>query len=493
VRGQQGPTAIEALHPFELAVLQPLRDLNRLDLQKERAGIHAAAAASGQARVVAIFGGLLALAAGLAFAAYVAGLLRHVRRQADVLAQTLEEREQTHAALQERESQLRQAQKMEAVGRLAGGVAHDFNNMLLAITGYGELALTEVEPEQLRVRHALEQINLASGRAAGLTAQLLAFSRQQILQTQAVDLNPLIEGLTGMLRPLLGETVDLRLELTESATTVEADPGQLEQVITNLVVNARDAMPNGGRVTIATADADPSDLPLGLARGSYVAVKVVDTGSGMDEDTLAHALEPFFTTKEQGKGTGLGLATVHGIVTQTGGDIRIVSALGRGTSIEVYLPSTNAIAGADGDIDHPVAVAGNETVLLVEDDSVVQALLVDVLASHGYNVIAASDGGEAIEEAVARGTCGDLVVTDMVMPGMSGRELINRLRTMHPDVRALYMSGYTQDAELYEDAETGRVDFLQKPFSPAELLQGVRAALGRPVGADADSLSSSRR
>src|SRR4029077_5381620 len=237
---------------------------------------------------------------------------------------------QTHAVLQDREHQLRQAQKTEAVGRLAGGVAHDFNNMLLAIIGYGALALADVEPQHGGIRHALEQIELAAGRAAGLTAQLLAFSRQQVLQPQVIDVNGLVSGLTGMLRPLLGATIELRLDLDPGAGAVGADPGQLEQVITNLVVNGRDAMPGGGKITISTAKADASDLPGALTEGQYVAITVADTGEGMDEETQSRALDPFFTTKEQGKGTGLGLATVHGIVIQSGGELRIDSAPGAG-------------------------------------------------------------------------------------------------------------------------------------------------------------------
>ncbi|MDX6450627.1 MAG: two-component system, cell cycle sensor histidine kinase and response regulator CckA [Gaiellaceae bacterium] len=478
-RGPGGQAAIEVLHPFENAVLRPLRALNRFDVGKERAGIAAAASASGQAQLVAIFGGLLAVLAGLAFAAYVAKLLRHVTLQASVLEQTLQDREDAHATLQDKESQLRQAQKMEAVGRLAGGVAHDFNNMLLAITGYGDLALADIQPEQARVRHGLEQIRLASDRAAGLTAQLLAFSRQQVLQTRVVEINELVEGLAGMLRPLLGETVELRLELAKSVGALEADPGQLEQVVTNLVVNARDAMPHGGPVTITTATATLSELPSSLSEGSYVVLTVADSGEGMDDETLARALEPFFTTKELGKGTGLGLATVHGIVVQSGGDVRIASTPGEGTSIAVYLPSTHAAPDAIAVESASDVLCGTETILLVEDDRVVQSLLADVLTRNGYDVVTGGDAAEAVATAVSRGNSGDLLLTDMVMPGMSGRELVERLRLLDPQLRALYMSGYTQDADLYEEAEEGRIDFLQKPFSPAVLLQAVRVALDR--------------
>jgi CheY-like chemotaxis protein len=288
-----------------------------------------------------------------------------------------------------------------------------------------------------------------------------------------------------MLRPLLGERVDLRLELGESAGAVEADPGQLEQVLTNLVVNARDSMPAGGCVTITTASAEVSDLPLSLAGGSCVAITVTDNGEGMNEEARAHALEPFFTTKEHGMGTGLGLATVHGIVTQSGGDLRIVSAPGEGTSVVIYLPSTSVVTVFIEEANDLAVLGAGETILLIEDDRVVQTLLADVLTKHGYDVIVAADAAEALATAASLESCGDLILTDMVMPGLSGRELVEELRELDPDVSVIYMSGYTQDAALYEDAESGRVDFLQKPFSPATLLQTVRVALDRPADANA--------
>jgi signal transduction histidine kinase len=473
---EAGRQAVAALHPYEDAVLAPLRTMDLREGLTERGQTTAAAEASREARVVAIVGVFLAIAAGLGFVVYVSGLLRRVLRQSGELERTLEEREETHAALHDRDRQLRQAQKMEAVGRLAGGVAHDFNNMLLAITGYGALALTEIEPAQSSVRHALEQIELAAGRAAALTAQLLAFSRQQVIQPQAVDINGLVNGLTAMLRPMLGATIELHVELGPSAGAVSADPGQLEQVITNLVVNARDAMPAGGRITIAAAKAGAADVPTSLPPGEYAAILVTDTGEGMDEETQSRALDPFFTTKEQGKGTGLGLATVHGIVAQSHGDIRIESAPGAGTTIAIYLPMT---------LELPARVAtevigprgGTETVLLVEDDQVVQSLLLDVLVRNNYEVVAASDGAQALAAAARTDVPPDLLLTDMVMPGVGGRELANELQTLYPEMRAIYMSGYSQDASLYESAASGQITFLQKPFTPDDILRTIREVL----------------
>jgi signal transduction histidine kinase/ActR/RegA family two-component response regulator len=473
VRQSGTVVTVAAIDSYEQAVLAPLRKMDEVEAAVERRRAHAAASAWTQARLVAI----LALLAALGFAIYVYRLLRQVTRQADDLQRTLAEREQTHAALQDREHQLRQAQKTEAVGRLAGGVAHDFNNMLLAIIGYGALALADVEPQQGGIRHALEQIELAAGRAAGLTAQLLAFSRQQVLQPQIIDVNGLVNGLTGMLRPLLGATIDLRLDLDPSAGAVGADPGQLEQVITNLVVNGRDAMPGGGKITISTAKADASDLPGALMHGQYVAISVADTGEGMDEETQSRALDPFFTTKEQGKGTGLGLATVHGIVTQSGGEIRIESAPGAGTTISVYLPSTDAEPAVAVAAAPTVSSGGTETVLLVEDDPVVQLLLYDVLVQAGYKVSVAGDGAQALALVERMDVTPDLLLTDLVMPRMGGRELARELQPFYPAMRQIYMSGFTEDVALYDDAEAGRVTFVQKPFTPNDILRTIRAVL----------------
>jgi signal transduction histidine kinase/ActR/RegA family two-component response regulator len=436
--------------------------------------------ASQQAQLVAVLGALVALLAGLGFALYLGRLLRHVTGQAAVLERTLAEREQADLALQDREGQLRQAQKMEAVGRLAGGVAHDFNNMLAAITGYGSLALAGIEPEQVRVRHALEQVQVAAGRAAALTAQLLSFSRQQVLQPKVLEINQLVSGLTGMLGPLLGASIRLRVDLDPRAGAVEADPGQLEQVITNLVVNGRDAMPAGGEITISTGPADPAEVPAALAPGHYLALTVADSGEGMDEQTQSRALDPFFTTKEQGKGTGLGLATVHGIVTQSGGELRIESRPGCGTTIVVYLPCSEASPAQPTAAPASAPAGGSETVLLVEDDQVIQALLLEVLSQEGYDVLAASDGAQALALAARSELHLDLLITDMTMPGMSGRELAHRIQPLQPGLPVIYISGYSQDPTLGEDAQAGRITYLQKPFTPTDILRTIRTTLTPP-------------
>jgi signal transduction histidine kinase/ActR/RegA family two-component response regulator len=477
LEGRSGPEAVKALHPYEEAVLAPLRTMNGLEGKSERARSAAALAASHQARIVAMLGAALALIAGLSFAVYVGRLLRRVTRQAGVLEQTLAEREQTYSTLQEREQQLRQAQKTEAVGRLAGGIAHDFNNLLLVMTGHGALALDELAPGPGRVRHSLEQIVQAAGRAAALTSQLLAFSRQQVLQKQIVDVNRLVTGLTEMLRPLIGSTIDLVVDLDPRTGSVEADAGQLEQVITNLVVNGRDAIPGGGRIAICTRPVAAPELPHGLPPGGYCVVTVTDSGDGMDEETRARAFDPFFTTKEQGKGTGLGLATVHGIVAQSGGDVRIESMPGAGTTIAVYLPSTDAAAAASVAEAPSLETGGSETVLLVEDDPVIRSLLADVLVRDGYDVIAAGNGSEALALVESGDLSPELLITDMAMPGMGGLELAGLLQPRYPSLRVICMSGYNHDTALSEAADSGQIVFLQKPFTPAEILRTTHAVL----------------
>ena len=381
----------------------------------------------------------------------------------------------------ELELQLRQAQKMEAVGRLAGGVAHDFNNILLTITGYSDLASADVRPDQSELRHSIDQVQAAAALGAVLTGKLLAFSRQQVVQPRVVDISALVEELAAMLRPLLGETIELVLELEPSGATVEADPGQLEQVVLNLVINARDAMPEGGEVTVSVATIDVTE-PNGSppVPGRYVRLAVSDTGTGMDEETISFAVDPFFTTKESGDGTGLGLATVHGIVTQSGGDMEITSALGEGTTFSIYLPGTDATHQEPSPERRPQAALGSETILLVEDLRAVREVLRKILERSGYKVIAARNGAEAIESARALAGPVDLLVTDMVMPGMNGRDLSRELVALYPALRVVYMSGYTQDEALHEEAESGRVDFLQKPFSATTLVDTARKVLDRP-------------
>jgi PAS domain S-box-containing protein len=378
----------------------------------------------------------------------------------------------------ELELQLRQAQKMEAVGRLAGGVAHDFNNILLTITGYSDLASADVRPDQHELRHSIDQVKSAAALAAVLTGKLLAFSRQQVVQPRVVDMSALVEELAPMLRSLLGETVELVLDMEPSGATVEADPGQLEQVVLNLAVNARDAMPDGGQVTISVAAVEVTE-PNGSppVPGRYVRLAFSDTGTGMDEETISFAIDPFFTTKELGEGTGLGLATVHGIVMRGGGDMQITSALGEGTTFSIYLPRTDA-AHHEPSQERPQA-PGSETILLVEDLQAVREVLRKILERNGYEVITAKNGADAIESVATRARPVDLLLTDMVMPGMSGRDLSKELVALYPGLRVIYMSGYTQDAALHEEAEAGQVDFLQKPFSAATLVNTAREVLDR--------------
>lgn len=475
---------IEALHPFEEAVLRPLRDLNSINLYGEQAASRDAASASKQARRVAFLGAILALGAGLGFAIYAARLLRHVTRQTHALEQTLAEREQAHQALEERERELRQAQKMEAVGRLAGGVAHDFNNILQSITGYSDLARDEIGPDQPDLRDYIDQVKAAAALATTLTGKLLAFSHQQVVQPRVLDISEVVKDLAAMLRPLLGKRVELVLDLDLSGTAVEADPGQLEQIVMNLVINARDAMPAGGRVTITVGTRDLTGVTGSppVPPGRYIQLSVSDTGTGMDEETMSRAFEPFFTTKGLGEGTGLGLATVHGIVTQSGGDLQITSTLGEGTTFNIYLPAAN-VAQQRMPKRGAQAAPGSETVLVVEDVEVVRSLLHKILEDKGYEVITANGGAEAIELVRTLSRPVDLLVTDMVMPGMSGRDLCRELHILHPDLRVIYMSGHTQDAALHQEAETGQVDFLQKPFSVNALVELVRQVLDRPTDA----------
>lgn len=473
---------VEALNPFEEAVLRPLQDLSDINLQREQAASKDAASASSQARRVAFLGAILALGAGLGFAIYAARLLRQVTRQTRALEQTLAEREQAHQALEEREHELRQAQKMEAVGRLAGGVAHDFNNILQSITGYSDLASNEVAPDQPDLRDYIDQVKAAAALATALTGKLLAFSHQQVVQPRVLDMSAVVEDLAAMLRPLLGERVELVLELDLSGTAVEADPGQLEQIVMNLVINARDAMPAGGRVTITVGTLDVTSVTGSppVPPGRYIQLSVGDTGTGMDEETMSRAFEPFFTTKGLGEGTGLGLATVHGIVTQSGGDMQITSAMGEGTTFNIYLPAAEA-AHQPLSQRSTQASPGRETVLVVEDVEVVRSLLRKILEGNGYEVITANGGAEALESVRTLTRPVDLLLTDMVMPGMSGRALCKELHVLYPEVRVIYMSGHTQDAALHHEAQTGQVDFLQKPFSVNTLIETVRRVLDRPT------------
>jgi PAS domain S-box-containing protein len=378
------------------------------------------------------------------------------------------------------EDQLRQAQKMEAVGQLAGGVAHDFNNLLTAIIGYCNLVLEEL-PEDGVIRQDLEEIRSAGERAATLTRQLLAFSRRQMLQPQVIDLNALVRQIEKLLRRLISEDVELVTALAPSLATVRVDPASIEQVLINLAVNARDAMPLGGRLTIETANVELDEAyavtHAVVVPGRYVMVAVGDTGHGMDEPTRARVFEPFFTTKELGKGSGLGLATAYGIVKQSGGYIWVYSEPGHGSVFKVYLPQTDAHAlrpSRDPAADD--VARGWETVLLVEDEDAVRALAREVLRRYGYTVLEARHGLDALRVAERHPEDIHLMITDVVMPHMSGRDLAERLRSARHTMKVLFMSGYTDHAVMHRDLTPGSA-FLQKPFTPDAFARKVRTVL----------------
>jgi two-component system cell cycle sensor histidine kinase/response regulator CckA len=381
------------------------------------------------------------------------------------------------------EAQFRQAQKMEAVGRLAGGIAHDFNNLLTAIIGYTDLALAELR-EGDPMRQDMEEILRAAHRAAGLTHQLLAFSRQQVLAPRVLDLNEVVQSVDNMLRRLLGEDIELQSMPAPALGHVKADPGQLEQVIVNLAVNARDAMPTGGKLTIETADVEMSET-LGrdittVPAGRYVMLAITDSGTGMEEETKARIFEPFFTTKEQGKGTGLGLATVYGIVKQSGGFIWVYSEPGHGTTFKIYLPRVEGAADA---LAPPVGTAevprGTETVLIVEDEAAVRALAKTGLTRKGYRVLEAANGGEALLLCEAEQAPIHLLVTDVVMPGLGGADLAQRLAPLRPDMKVLFISGYTDQGAARHGTIHPGAAYLEKPFSLDALARKVREVLDR--------------
>jgi two-component system cell cycle sensor histidine kinase/response regulator CckA len=380
------------------------------------------------------------------------------------------------------EDQLRQSQKMEAVGMLAGGVAHDFNNLLTIITGYSQLILNSLGPTDPN-RHSVEQIMKAGERAAALTKQLLAFSRRQVLQPRVLDLNKLVESLSTMLQRLIGEDIDLRLVLPPDLGRVSADPGQVEQVLMNLAVNARDAMPKGGVLTIETAnvalDREYASHHINTKPGGYVLMAVSDNGLGMDQATKERLFEPFFTTKSPGRGTGLGLSTVFGIVKQSGGGLEVYSELGTGTTVKVYLPRIDQPAHVEAEKLKTAAARGHETILLAEDDEMVRTLVRETLERAGYRVLAGSDPVEARRAAEAHSGPIHLLITDVVMPKVNGRELADQLAVRRPGMKVLYMSGYTDNAVLNSGILQKEVAFLQKPFTPAALIDKVREVLER--------------
>jgi nitrogen-specific signal transduction histidine kinase/ActR/RegA family two-component response regulator len=379
------------------------------------------------------------------------------------------------------EQQLRQSQKMEAIGQLAGGVAHDFNNLLTAINGYSSLALQRSDPDD-RIRGYLEEVKKAGERAANLTRQLLAFGRKQMLKPIPLNLNDVVSETSKMLRRLIGEDILFDARFDPELDHIHADPGQIEQVLVNLVVNSRDAMPHGGTLTIETAnfkiDQEFASKHLGLAPGKYVVLTVSDDGCGMDEKTKARIFEPFFTTKEKGRGTGLGLSTVYGIVKQSGGNVWVYSEPGDGTVFKVFLPRFDQESEvAIKPLIEMVAPRGSETILLVEDEDVVRGLARQILEEAGYNVLDARGGDEAIR--LCRDLRGpiDLLLTDVVMPEASGKEVADRLTKLRPATCVLYMSGYTDDAIVHHGVVDSDVEFIQKPFTPVALAQKVREVL----------------
>ena len=379
------------------------------------------------------------------------------------------------------ELQLRQALKMEAIGRLAGGVAHDFNNLLMVIKGHTELLLNVLPPSD-HVARKIEQIDRSADRAAALTRQLLAFSRMQVLQPQVINLNSIVEEMGKLLPRLIGEDIELVVRPAEELGAIRADASQMEQIIMNLAVNSRDAMPNGGKLFIETRNADldqtyTASHPL-MKPGAYIQLTVSDTGCGMDEDTQSHIFEPFFTTKEKGKGTGLGLATVYGIVKQSGGFIWVYSELDKGTSFKIYLPRVDQVEEHSGAPTLTAEVpTGSETILLTEDEQDVREIARDFLESGGYKVVEAKDASEAVQLARQHSGAIDLLVTDMVMPGMTGQELAVQLQREYPGLCIVFMSGYSEHAATEMANADPAVRLLSKPFSRGALLRTVREIL----------------
>jgi two-component system, cell cycle sensor histidine kinase and response regulator CckA len=380
------------------------------------------------------------------------------------------------------EAQLQQAQKMEAVGRLAGGIAHDFNNMLTAVKGYTEFLLEDIDQSDVR-RTDVQEIAKAADRAASLTRQLLAFSRKQVLQPRPLDLNEVVDGMEKMLRRLIGEDVQIVTRLAPELRLVEADPSQIEQVVMNLAVNARDAMPDGGTLAIETTNEtlERVEPDWAIQPGAYVLLAITDTGIGMDEQIRAQIFEPFFTTKPVGKGTGLGLSTVYGIIKQSGGHVSVVSEPGQGSTFKVYLPQIHP--SESGPMLGPAMARlprGSETILLVDDDEGVRAVARRILQRAGYTVLSAPDGVEAIRLMGEPGRNVHLLVTDVVMPGIGGRDLVRYVRDTCPDLRVLFVSGYTEEGiRRHGVLDTGSA-FLEKPFTAERLAQKVREVLDTP-------------
>jgi PAS domain S-box-containing protein len=384
------------------------------------------------------------------------------------------------------EEQLNQSQKMEAVGRLAGGVAHDFNNMLTVISGYTRMILDELSPLD-PLREYADEIGKAADRAGAITNQLLAFSRRQVIMPRVISVNSVISQTEKMLRRLLGEDIQLGLELHPEVSNIKADPTQIEQAIVNLAVNARDAMPTGGQIFIETAnvhlDETYAKSHLGVQPGDFVMIAMTDTGHGMDAATRQRIFEPFFTTKEQGKGTGLGLATVYGMIKQSGGDIWVYSEPGKGTTFKLYFPrAVEGVAERTDSNNGATTHAGNETVLVVEDEKPVRDLTVRMLQQLGYKVLSAASGAEALEISNSFSGKIALLLTDVVMPQMSGQQVADVLLGTRPDLKVLYLSGYTESTVIHHGVGSG-VDFLPKPFSRETLSKKLAEMMVQASGA----------
>lgn len=396
-------------------------------------------------------------------------------------AKDITERKIAEAEQEKLHAQLIQSQKMESVGRLAGGVAHDFNNMLSVILGYGETILEElVEGDPLR--DSVKQIVEAGRRSAELTRQLLAFSRKQMLQPKVLNLNTVARNLEKMLRRLIGEDIKLELILTEELDCIKADPGQIDQVMMNLAINARDAMPTGGELLIETSNVELDESYTrdheGVNPGEYVMLAVTDTGCGMKKEDMLRIFEPFFSTKEKGKGTGLGLSMVYGIVKQSGGNIWVYSELGRGTTFKIYLPKTEEKQESKRDVAGKDTNKGKgEHILVVEDEESLRELIKTILLRLGYKISLAENGGEALLLIEEKGLKPDLIITDVVMPNMSGKELAGRLKKNHPDLKVLFMSGYMENAIVHYGVVDSDIAFIQKPFKLREIATKVQAVL----------------
>ncbi|MFH1335715.1 MAG: ATP-binding protein, partial [Candidatus Zixiibacteriota bacterium] len=397
--------------------------------------------------------------------------------------QDITERKRAEEETVSLQDQLRQSQKVEAIGQLAGGIAHDFNNLLTIIKGYGQLSLLEL-PGDDPSRENIEQIQKAADRASALTRQLLTFSRRQVMEMKVLDLNDLIRNLEKMLHRVIGEDIELVTFLAEDLGRVKADPGQIEQVIMNVSVNARDAMPSGGKLTIETVNVEIDEAyahnHVAVKPGRYVMFSASDTGVGMTPEVRDRVFEPFFTTKERSKGTGLGLSTVYGIVKQSEGNIWVYSEPGQGTTLKIYLPLVEeALEEETEEVEKEKSLEGDETILVVEDDEAVRKLTVEILRKQGYRVLEATRGDDALAVFDKLKGSVDLVITDVVMPGMSGRKLAELLVPLHPEMKVLYMSGYTDNAIAHHGVLEKGVNFILKPFTIGGLAKKVREVLDK--------------